>query len=167
MLVQNETNSMKDSVVSTNSVQVRKEAHRVVSGNVTCPYLSNSKANQFFDILLLLDDLSSLHSGSDFHIGKGVKDRAVSLLCLLGGAEQLELPKVLPEGEECLSLTWDRHPWKTFVTIYPDEVEGTTYNRVSGIRCTAPLSADDASIDPKRIFEALAVVPKPNTVDIR
>lgn len=128
--------------------------------------LNNYRTSQFLDIVRLIEDLSELDSESDFHIAKDVKDRAIKVLNLLRGMGGIDFPKVLPEGEECVSFTWESHPWKTFLTIYPDELEGTTYNRQSGIRCSESLGNEDNAVDIERISQSIRVVPKPTTVDL-
>jgi hypothetical protein len=160
--------SFKNAAALTGLAPTQKISNRVVySVNITAPSISNSRTSEFFDIIYLLDDLSAQDVDSDFYIGAEVKTRAIEILSWLKDVGHIELPKVLPEGPECLSLTWDRHPWKSFLTIYPDEVEGMTYNRTTGIRCTEQLESAGVGINPLRIFSALAVVPKPNTVDFR
>lgn len=141
-------------------------SRNVHSMNSTSPLFNNYRTSQFFDLVRLIEDLSELDADSEFHIAGDVKKRAVKVLYLLRGMGDIDLPKVLPEGEECLSLTWENHPWKTFLTVYPDELEGITYNRETGIRCRELLGDEEKAVDIERISRSISVAPKPTTADL-
>ncbi|RJE84041.1 hypothetical protein D3P04_13590 [Paracoccus onubensis] len=84
--------------------------------------------------------MSELDSEDAFHVGNDVMQRAIEVINLLRDFADVPYPKILPEGEDSLSLTWKLNDFKQFLTIYNDELERTIYNGVTGIRCIEQIS---------------------------
>lgn len=126
---------------------------------------NNWRNNELHDLISLLENMSDLDADDSFHVGGCVRDRAIKLLIFIARQHHVDFPKILPEGEDCLSLTWDKGALKSFITIYPDEVESTLFNRTSGLRCVYQISDGD-EINFSNVSRALAETPVAKTVDV-
>ncbi len=140
-----------------------KNPVRKVNENPT-PTLNNWKLHQFYELVQLLEDMSKLEADDDFAIGMEVKNRALIILSLIKESFEIDFPKLLPEGHECLSFTWEKNEVKNFLTIYNDEIENTVYSRKSGIRCVQSLGVGEG-LDLNKLATALATKPRTLSAD--
>lgn len=124
---------------------------------------SNSKNNEFYDILSSLEHLCALPEGSDFHISRTISERAARIVTYLHQNYPIPLPKLLPEDASSMSLTWDLGPVKRFLTVYDDEVEEMMLHRGNGYSCVQQVSGGD-DIDLARVAITLGERPSVSTL---
>ncbi len=150
-------NGLTPSVVTAITKQIRSDSH-------TAPSLSNWRAAEFYEIINLIEEMSRFDPKDDFFVDSAIKDRAITILAYLKDFHSIEFPKVLPEGSDSLTFTWDMRPLKNFLTIYQSEIENTVYNKLTGIRCLQTFG-EEKGLDFNQISNALALIPNSSTVD--
>lgn len=85
-------------------------------------------------MVFALDKMSELDEEDNFYVSSEIKNTAVKILSYVKQTDY-PMPKILPEGGDCLSLTWDSPSLKRFLTIHEDELESTVYSKVGNFRC--------------------------------
>lgn len=135
----------------------------VKSLSATAQVPNNFRNSVFFEIAATLTEMANLDPTSDFYVGHDIKLRAEELVAKIRDLQNIDFPKILPEGEESISFTWNYGKIIKLLTIYNDEIESTILNTSTGFRCTHQVS-DGPNIDLVKIAEALETRPKSETI---
>lgn len=116
---------------------------------------SNSRDPRFFDLLSTLNQLESLPEGHELHVDKKTAKLASRLVAYLSDNYEIDIPKLLPESGECLSLTWEDQLFKKFLSLYSDAVDLTQIFKPLKVTCHEFLNDDDA-VDFDKIGKVLS-----------
>lgn len=124
---------------------------------------SNSISPMIFDCLGTLSKLERLPDYHDLHLSRGVVRVASELIAHLARNYQIEAPKVLPENDECVALTWEFAGMKRYLAIYEDAVDLTLQNTALGVSCHEYL-CDDYEFDFDAVGKAVSISGEPRSV---
>lgn len=116
---------------------------------------SNSRDPRFFEFLSTLGQLSDLPFDHDFHVDSKTAKLASLLVAYLSDNYEVEIPRLLPESKECLSLTWEDSSFKKFLSLYEDAVDLTQIFKPMKLSCHEFLS-EDLTVDFDRIGKVLS-----------
>lgn len=106
----------------------------------------NNLDQSLFDCLQTLEKLKSLPESHDFHIQPEVADIASKLIAYLDKSYGIESPKLLPENDECVALTWENSVVKRHLAVYKDAIDIMFYSKNLKISCKDYL-CDDGNFD--------------------
>lgn len=95
---------------------------------------------EFFGAITALHMLPEDH---ELYVSEPVVNIASHLVSYLTATYGVDVPKLLPESKDCLSLTWAKGSLKRFLAVYEDAVDLTVYDKSSGLSCHDFLCDDE------------------------
>lgn len=104
----------------------------------------NGYSPELIDFFSAMRSLADLPSDHDLFLDKRVVDRAVNLVSSLYHTYQIDLPKILPEDRDTVSLTWDDGVIKRFLSVDHSDLDFLVYSRVHNISCDEVLGENGA-----------------------
>lgn len=90
--------------------------------------------------------LMGLDEDEYFHLGHEAGQRALQIVAFIKHSISISAPKILPEGEDDVALTWEDELVKRYVSISPDSVEIVDQNKNDPTAVTHYVG-DDNGID--------------------
>lgn len=99
--------------------------------------------------------LTELDLDDPYHLDADAGRRAVEILSFLRHNVKINAPRVLPEGEEDIALTWESDALKRYLSVSLDSVEIMDVIKADRSR-TIEQVGDNTHVDLKKLIEILS-----------
>lgn len=141
------------------------DATCVYSQWLSTTYRPNSpRAASFYKLWRAIDLMRRMPEGHDMHVDTKVAEKAIQFLAKVNSNWEVDAPKLLPDNEEALTLTWDYGTIKRFLTVAADEFDLMDINKRSRVRCTHEV-LDDESNSYEALLSKMGWLPRTESVD--
>lgn len=148
----------------SNATNVAMDTARRQVSNTTSPR-SNWEVSIFADLQQAIAKLTKLDQEDDFHLEPDAASLAIDILGVLRNCYELSPPKLLPEGNEDVSFTWDVGQIKTYLNVSPDGVEAMRLDKGTWNKSLESLS-NGGSLNYVRLMEILHLIPRTETNEV-
>ncbi|MCP8886611.1 hypothetical protein NF348_05805 [Devosia sp. XJ19-45] len=121
---------------------------------------NSARGQQFAALTSAVKKLSELPSYHSLYVDPEVCVRATDLLGLLSAQTDVDPPRLFPQDEETLALTWTQGRFIRMLSIDEDDLSLVDLDKKSQHRCLHELPADHSAAN---LLPALGVLPKVST----
>lgn len=121
---------------------------------------NSARGKQFAALTSAVSKLCKLPEYDTLHVQKDVCLRVGELLGLLSAQTDVDPPKLFPQDDETLALTWTQGRFMRLLSVEEDEISLVDVDKRTQHRCSHDLSDSDNLAG---LLPALGVLPKVST----
>jgi len=110
----------------------------------TLPDRPNSERAQAYSVVLAtIRKMTALSPFHEFHLDMETAKASENIISYLFNNFEAPAPRIIPEGTEGISLTWDSTKIKQYLMVEGSSVDYLGINKTSNVRCESDMVADD------------------------